>query len=293
MDECMEQAREDRIVRDRMQVLQERWTPLEATLTTLSHLPEARAYNIAIGDIALMPEIREIVDVSEEVSVDEASFAEVHAKFGDMAERWKLDGAAKLRELVFQWLPTLVQPKPKETKREGKGKAKAKPEVDVLELATVRFHCNNCHDGGVALYWPGVLAHECLRDVPHSEEDDAYKRFICDKMMRRPSTAMFGHLDRLKVAEPSNAAKAVIRLCGKNPDTATVEDMNSLNVMLLRDDDQIRTWRNAVCLSYAPRPSSLIYHCPDTLRRYPKSEEQMDFGHSRANCCSDEASTRH
>lgn len=266
MDECMEQAREDRIVRERIQVLRERWGPLEATLNALSHLPVARAYNIPIGDIALMPEIREIVDVPEDVLVDEDSFVEVYAEFGGMVERWKTDGATILREMIMQLLPKLAHTKPKETKSKetkpkGKAKAKAKapPDIDVLKLAVIRFYCKHCRNESVPLYWPGVLAHACLRCVPPpEEEDDAYTRFICDEIRRSPGAAgMFGHLDRLQVVQPSKAAKSVIRLCGKDSDTATAEEMNALNAKLKGPDGQSKTWRDAVCLSYVPHRSSL------------------------------------
>ncbi|EPS95883.1 hypothetical protein FOMPIDRAFT_1053785 [Fomitopsis schrenkii] len=284
----MEQALEDRLVRERIHALQGRWAPLEVALNALSNLPEARAYNIGIGDIAVMPEIREIVDVPDDVSVDQASFADVHAKLGDMVERWKTDGATKLRELIMRARPTLDQPKPKETKRKGKGKAKAQPAVDVLELATTRFHCSYCNDESVALYWPGVLAHACLRGVSYSEDDDAYKRFICQKMMSRQyNTAMLWNLDRLKVAEPSDAAKVVIQLCGKDPEVTTVEEMNALNVMLVRGDGEIRTWRNAILFDDTHRHmSKWRLAAPDQVAAAQERLPEIEMQRSRYICTS-------
>ncbi|EPS95875.1 hypothetical protein FOMPIDRAFT_89842 [Fomitopsis schrenkii] len=283
MNQCMEKAREDRLVRERLQVLKGRWTPLEVTLKVLSDLPEARAYNIGVVEIALMPEIREIVDVPDGVSVDQASFAEVRAKFGDMVERWKIDQAIKLRELIMRARPVSVQPKPTETKRKGRrGKAKAQPEVDVLELATTRFRCNYCNGDSVALYWPGVLAHACLRNSLHSEGTDTYERFVYAKM--RPCV---WRTDRLTVAEPSEAAKVVIRLCGKDPEQATVEEMNALNVMLVKGDGEIRTWRNAILFDdvhgYVSRWSLAT---PDQLAMAQKLLPEIEMQRSRYICVS-------
>ncbi|EPS95865.1 hypothetical protein FOMPIDRAFT_100031 [Fomitopsis schrenkii] len=283
MNQCMEKAREDRLVRERMQVLQGRWVTLEVTLKALSGLPEARAYAIGIGEIVLMPEIRQIIDAPDDVSVDQASFAEVRAKFGDMVERWKTDPVTQLRELIMRARPASVQPKPKETKRKGlRSKAKAQPEIDVLELATTRFHCSHCNGESKGLYWPGVLAHACLRSTVYSEGKDTYERFVYEK--HRPCV---WHMDRLRVGEPSEAAKVVIRLCGKDPEQATVEEMNALNVMLVRGDGEIRTWRNAILFDdihgYVSRWSLAT---TDQLAMAQKLLPDIEMQRSRYSCVS-------
>ena len=119
--QCMEKAREVRLVREHAQALQDRWAVLEVYLKALSDLPEARAYGISIGHIALMPEVREVVDVPADVLVDEASFAGVHAKFGDMVERWRMDGATTLRRLIMETRPAPVLLELKDTKRKKQG----------------------------------------------------------------------------------------------------------------------------------------------------------------------------
>lgn len=272
----MKQAREDRLAREYMEKLRGRWDALHATLKTLLERPEARAYDVGIGEIALMPEIREVADAPDGVLVNEASFAGVHEKFGEMVERWKLSADEQLREIIMQ-----SRPKIKGTR---KGKAKAVPPgVDVLELATTRFHCSECDNRSMALYYPGVLAHACLRGSPRSESDDLYKRYVYGRLiMSRPGMAMLCHLEKLTVAEPSEAAKNVIQLCGKDPEVATVEEMNALDVMFVHGGE-IRTWRNAV------RPVSTLHLslitrlgcAPDTLRRHSRDRDQVAVGDSR------------
>ncbi|EPS95888.1 hypothetical protein FOMPIDRAFT_1062502 [Fomitopsis schrenkii] len=234
---CMEKAREDRLAYEYLQKLRNRWTSLEVTLTTLLDRPEARAYDVGIGDIAFMPEIREVVDAPDDEFMDESSFAEVHENFGEMVERWKVNATKQLRELVMQ-----SRPRP-----QGSRKAKAKcAEVDVLKLATTRFHCIICDDRSAALYYPGVLSHSCLRCNCRPKEDDPYKRFVYGKLKEvGGSIAILRHLDRLEVAEVSDAATSVIQLCGKDPKVATVKKMNALGIMLVQGGI-IRTWRNAI-----------------------------------------------
>lgn len=242
-----------------MQVLEKRWAVLKPVLATLIDLPEARAYGITSGDIALMPGIRKIVDVPDDVPVDQASFAGVHAEFSGMVEQWKMDAAIQLRELVMRARHARVQLLT-EDNTQAQAQAQAQLEVDVLELATTKFYCKRCKRKKVGLYWPGVLAHACLRSAICWKTDDIYKQFVqCKTSIHAgPRSTIFS--DDLEVAEPSEAAKSVIQLCGKNPENATVEEMNALNVMLVvrgGDDSDIGTWRDAVCLI----GSCCVLHC--------------------------------
>lgn len=270
----MKRAQEYRLTCEYAQKMQVRWPPLLATVNRLLQRPEAREYGLSIGDIALMPEIREVAGAPDGVQVDEASFAEVHEKFGEMIERWKLNAVDQLREIVLQSRPGL------KAMRNSKA---AGSKVDVFELATIRFHCSKCDDRSLALYYPGVLAHACLRDERIStKEDDLYKRCVYHRLIRGLREGMLCDFDKLTVAEPSEAAKKVIRLCGKDPKVATVEEMNALDVMLVHKGE-IRTWRNAVRVSLALHVSSLtqIGRTPDTIRRHPQDREQVAVSDSR------------
>ena len=102
---CMEEARENRLAQEYIEKLRGRWDALRATLKALTERPEARAYDVGIGEIALMPEFQEVADAPDGVLVDEASFAEVHEKFGEMVERWKHNADNQLRELIMQSRP--------------------------------------------------------------------------------------------------------------------------------------------------------------------------------------------
>ncbi|KZT74591.1 hypothetical protein DAEQUDRAFT_200452 [Daedalea quercina L-15889] len=67
MNHIMEQAREDRLAVEYMDMLRGRWDPLKVTLRTLMERPEARTYRLGAGDIALMPEVRDIMCVPEDI----------------------------------------------------------------------------------------------------------------------------------------------------------------------------------------------------------------------------------
>ena len=258
--QCMENIRNSRIENERKQVLRTRWRYLEDTLTELSKSPEARDYNISVGDIALMPEIREILDSANEVVLDEALLEEVSAGFSDMIERWKRNVDNQLRELVVKSQPATAssEPESKAPKRKTRARAKAERKPDVLELATTRFHCNSCNQQSRALYYPGVLAHECLRDRQFAA-DDIFAKLLYEARGRFMEPILC-NLDKLTVAQPSAAAEAVIRLCGKDPQVVTAQEMNELDVMLLqkgekggKGDNTIRTWRSAVRLLFVSR----------------------------------------
>ena len=249
MIQCMEDVRRDRLKNERRRVLRQRWKSILDTLLELSRRPEARAHDISLGDIALMPEIREIMDAADDVVVDETSLDEVVANFSGMIERWKDTAATQLRKLIMESRPVTdaLQRETRRMTRKGKAKAQAEHRPDVLELATTRFHCKRCNEKSKALYYPGLLSHECLRDHSHSEEEDVYKDFVLRQVEDlQVYTMPLYYFDLLQVAQPSAAAAAVIRLCGKDPEVATAEEMNALNVMLLRGDTMIRTWRSAV-----------------------------------------------
>ena len=253
MVQCIEQARQDRLANERMKILQKRWASVQGTLNKLSKCAEARAYDISIGDIAFMPEVRAIVDAADDVAIDVAGLEE---EFSGMVGRWKDTAAIQLRELVTKSrpVPDTPQPEVKRITRKAKAKAKAERKFDVLELATTRFHCKRCNEKSKALYYPGLLSHECLRDHSYSEKEDVYTQFVFGKlakMERRPT--VLRRFDVLSVAQPSAAADAVIRFCGKNPDVVTAEEMDALGVMLLRGDAMIRTWRSAVRLPLLSR----------------------------------------
>ena len=262
MVQCMERIKRDRLRDERAKLRQKRWNSLQPTLIELSRRPEARAYDINVGDIALMPEIREIADAANNAVVNEASLEEVSAKFPDMIERWKDTAAHKLRELVMKSRPVPDPPQPEPAKRitrSGKAKAEAERKLDVLELATTRFHCKRC-DG--ALYYPGLLAHACLRDCSCSTREDVYTQFVFRRLRNlQTHAAILRNFDLLSVAQLSAAATAVIQLCGKDPEVVTANEMNALGVMLLRGDANIRAWRSAVCLSF----SSFYVACPPDM----------------------------
>lgn len=258
MVQCIEQVRKDRLANKRMKILQKRWASLRSTLIKLSKCAEARAYDISVGDIAFMPEVRAIVDAADDVAIDAAG---LEKEFSGMIEQWKDTAAIQLRELVTKSrpVPDPPQPEAKRMTRKGKARAQAERKFDVLELATTRFHCNRCNKTSKALYYPGLLAHPCLRDSSCSAKEDVYTQFVFGKfanMEHRPT--VLRRFDVLSVAQPSAAADAVIRLCGKNPDVVTAQEMDALDVMILRGDAMIRTWRSAVRLTFMSRYAALL-----------------------------------
>ncbi|KZT74588.1 hypothetical protein DAEQUDRAFT_200437 [Daedalea quercina L-15889] len=102
MVRLMEQTRKDRVASEYQRKVSRRWNVLKAAVRTLLQRPDARACSLELGDIALMPEVREIMCVPEDIAVDETSFVAVHDQLGDMVERWQRGVCDELRALVVQ-----------------------------------------------------------------------------------------------------------------------------------------------------------------------------------------------
>lgn len=261
---CMQEVKKARIQRELRQRLAGRSDALRETLNVLSNLPEARACGLSRADIAVMPEIRDVMCAADSVQVDEESFRAVHENFVDVIEAWKRDAVDKLHKLVNEG------PNPK-TRSEVKGKSKAVV-GDPLELATTKFYCYQCDiDNGNPLFYPGILAHRCLRDDPRvALPDDAYFDFIHEEYvvstprLHNPSEGRFFVNEdlrvRLRFGPVSQYAKAVITLCGKDPATATALEMDTLDVRLLRVKNgkrHVMSWRCAVSIEPA---SGCLHH---------------------------------
>ncbi|KAH9907126.1 uncharacterized protein B0H18DRAFT_1077967, partial [Fomitopsis serialis] len=192
-----------------------RSTALYSALEELVECPEAQADELSHTDIALMPEVREIMCAPEGVEVNRDTFIALRKHMGAMVEGRRSRVHDDLRALL-----TRQRGASEASSESGSGTG-----VDPLDLATTMFR---------SPYRPGI-----------QRQSDAYCAFIAQAAWYY-SDQLFFHVDLCIVHKPSEEALKLIQLCGKDPKTVTVKEMDALDVRFVVDDKTIMTWRAAM-----------------------------------------------
>ncbi|EPS95882.1 hypothetical protein FOMPIDRAFT_1053784 [Fomitopsis schrenkii] len=240
---CMEEAREERLAQERRQRLSARWVTFKPILEELVKHPEAERYEMRHGDIVLLPEVREIMDLAldADVVLEPSNFDELRERFGEAVERWHVRMCDELRT-IFSGSDAVAQESNNVDKTPDPNK------LDPLELATSRFHCMFCTTYVRSILWyPDVLLHRCLQCPLGGDDYEASGwRNLCQWFSstqlrhRYPSRS-------LTLDKPTALSCKLIEMCGKDPSTATAEEMNALNIrFVLPDDKKVMTWSEAM-----------------------------------------------
>ncbi|KAH9843663.1 uncharacterized protein C8Q71DRAFT_8756 [Rhodofomes roseus] len=248
MVKCMEAVRAKRLALELTKRLNGRWKAMESALSILYDHQEIRNRGLSYGDIALMPEFREIMCSPPDVEVNKESFMALEANIGKHAEQWYMRMQDELRAL-------LIQSADKDSNGET---APDEADVDALELATTIFRCERCAE---VMFYSQVMKHRCFRRVPYWQQagSDAYRKFVSGRLtgysyaFQRP-TVVEG---LLTVNNPPDEVVRLIELCGKNTRTVRAKEMDALDVRFVRNDKEIMTWRAAMTfqdyMSYSER----------------------------------------
>ncbi|KZT74586.1 hypothetical protein DAEQUDRAFT_682638 [Daedalea quercina L-15889] len=210
---------------------------LTCALKVLVQCPEIQAARMTVGDIALMPEVRDIMSSPEDVKVEESDLTVLQGQMGDMITRWQSRVHDYLRSLLAQAEGT-------------NGDGDVPSGVDPLDLATTMFRCRLCHCNWEVFY-PNILHHQCLRgrhtDLPKS---DVYGTYILGNIdwrsLSRTSKYPYQIQGSVVAHTPSEKARELIRLCGKDPKTVTAKEMDAMDVRFVQDAGNIMTWRAAM-----------------------------------------------
>jgi len=231
--EFMQSVRKKRLNDEFERALKERWVMFktagkELLNDYLDEHPEMRVYGLNIADLARTPEIREILCTPADVPVDEQSFMALRAEMGTIVEGWKASACDDLRQMVRHAT-----------------QASRDADVEPLELAATWFECERCVR---VLFYPNVFAHKCLRSGrtrPLSVLPN-HPRKIYELSVRAKFPKAFEEPSRILTVRSPRIARRVIRFCDENPDIATAEDMDALDIRLVQDDTTIMTWRAAI-----------------------------------------------
>lgn len=133
-------------------------------------------------------------------------------------------------------------------------------EVNFLDLASTVFGCGRCIPGTTAFHYPQVLEHRCLHKALHDYTMEPYTHgdeceFISTRMVARHEK---WSCQNLEFTDTYAWAVEVITACGMDPNRATRQDMDALDVRLVCrdcplssedpniDGRKVMTWRAAV-----------------------------------------------
>lgn len=222
----MEGIREGHLEKEHLGVLKERLKLLAEWLkqTRPSDETQPPAFDIALG----VPEVRAAIDIPIDVDVTLTDLARCGDAVAAYAAWWLADQRADFASIV-----------------ERSTAGATDPHADLLSLAIARFECTRC---GARVRFPQVLAHRCVGPpgvLPSPM--DLYTRAVAGvfSVPCRPIRSNF-------VLSDAPEAEYVIRLCGQDPQRATLQMMKESTVRLAckrcdpPDGVGVMTWISAV-----------------------------------------------
>ncbi|KAK0486365.1 hypothetical protein IW261DRAFT_1455107 [Armillaria novae-zelandiae] len=216
-------------------------------------------YNNAIRDVPLLPIYPKAVDAAVlkpfskllfDTPLDQDITESVTAALAELprvADKWRETQNSSLQALML--------------------KAGLEPN---LILATSFFKCNLCH---LLYQYPYVLAHRCLSSpYPHTyfSDPDNWKDYALDYLLQCERGPIWS-VSQYKVdGEALKRVQSIIQACGLNPETATHEDMESLNCRVTCSNDKARSfvmqWQIAACHEKYPNVNSQAWRLLDDAR---------------------------
>lgn len=175
--------------------------------------------------------VRQIIEESpDEEEVTLKNFAEYKNQLPQICSEWKTSMIPRLLSLI---------------------QVATGEEVDesVLHLAKTIFACGLCDE---SIFYPEVLAHACLQELPLFGPVDVPRRLTLLDLDTAPWNENRALSYRTWRVE---CASEVIRGCGFNPDTAKPEDLDSKKFWALSltpgsSSVEVMDWRRAVCIAF-------------------------------------------
>jgi hypothetical protein len=224
--ESLEQIKEDRLRRERLQMLRRRMGAFKQALHALPRTPDVITPNHA--DLSALEPFHSIIfDFPPEVVVTKDTFTGALDQWPDAAAEWRNSSVQQLFQLLH------------------------KPfDVSALSLATAFFRCRWCTE---PITYPRILKHACLT-TNHSKLDDEEDEFLHTNIWTTPWN--HGGEQVSFDEEASTFARQIIKSCGQDPLTITMSDMDILDcrVECVRCAHRSRGrlimgWKQAVCVS--------------------------------------------
>ena len=232
----MEKIKQERLLEEREKLITTRLTLLGKVIDTArlsqrhngSVMDECKPY---CRDLAMMPEVRRLIEAPSDVLVDEKSLQAIVSRLPVLEAHWRRECETDLKRLLHDEL------------------LEAQGDVDPLNLAVVVFRCNECTQ---PLHYPRVLTHECRSFLPSStlhdsseyQYTDYYKRVFESCGRRQPWS-----VSSFQVTPKLDQIRALIEVLGKDPNAATHKDMDDMGSNFVAYDKpylEYMSWQRVV-----------------------------------------------
>jgi hypothetical protein len=219
LDAFLETIKSKRLQRERAAAINERCRTMASILDAFILTQDLTTAFPSVADVCEMNEVKAIIQGTPvEVTVNRESFAEVEAQLPTLCDEWR---SSKDRELVLMMNAAEVEGSIKVEEGE-----EASIDVSCLQLATTWFSCRDCTE---PISYPRVLAHSHAIAVDfrnrRGDEPDTLTTLNCDLWNRNG--------DRIKFhVRAHEAAKVIVKACGRDPDVTTAEEMNAIDPIL-------------------------------------------------------------
>ena len=193
------QQRKDARLRDqRRKLISDRVNSLKTAITAARTAPPKRTieneYKPRFEEIALMPEIRELLLAPNDVVLDPLTLSEiVHPMLPALEERWRSENTERLRALLDD----------NETP-EG---------IDVFDLARSLFRCKECDR---RMYYPVVLSHQCdhINYIKLSREAKSEEEYYSKAVLLVVFASHAWDIGHIERAPNPHMIDAALALCG-------------------------------------------------------------------------------
>jgi hypothetical protein len=264
----LQPIRDELLWDDYTSVLVSRLTMLKALLLQYLHKQPVEQLNPGPGDIAYMPEFRQIFEVPTDVDVTEDSFSTLLERLPELCASWR----ETVTRTLLDTARTALADSPV-----GSGTNES-----LLALATTLFSANGDECGCASVFsFDTILRHRCCRetsawlDMFITQRHDPGLRRLDSCFEAVGSSPLFwpGPDDRDDdvprfllgyYQSAARAAKAIVEMCGKDPWSTTRSEMDELDARFVctrwrccsqsnggsGDSIQLYTWLAAVSITH-------------------------------------------
>lgn len=237
-------VRTRRLNQERHTLLCARLTKLAEVVAEWEHAQGPRSadtdWHPNLADFACTSTFRALIEAPAETEVTKQDFLQLVDQLNELRDTWLEQRRAEFEAKV-----------PEELVQQG---------VSPLSLAVVSFNCKWCSQR--RFRWPQVLSHACARSPYRTFLEDTDQQLrqalavTCRKVgllpvWRADSHKMFSFLPLL------DSTIAAIRACGRDPATASYEEMETCGVRLIcrscsppYSRYEAFDWKDAVCIAW-------------------------------------------
>lgn len=256
MTKYMERMKNNRLERERAAIIVSRKQPAVNVLRTYkkSQLPWTELMPEPIDFCQLAP-VKAVLELPNEITVDESSFAEVIPLLPGLFADWRKNIEAQMLECLGRGAideRDIYDDESPSPSAESPSKPSATELLHEIQLATTVFRCTACTGGqylfdllqdsmmdnyhrlyhhvdkSEPLFYPKVMSHQCLTRKTHytTDRNDVSVYLEQTLLARQPLSCR--RLEVNKAAE--SMMKAIVKFCELDPAAATVNDLDELDV---------------------------------------------------------------